>query len=177
MRPSQARPVTDTTAWQRSCPDGDPGCTSEPVNPVLRLILTCDFSVGEDQTFSRPRNTPERGHRFHERKSALTCGAPLRNRTVDLLLTMYRSAVPQLQVGQPTCQNTSGGKPSQALDELSRALFATRYATHFDLDRLQRASRPTPLWTSSAEWAGDLPGKILSGQRGHPFALIVVWRF
>lgn len=38
-------------------------------------------------------------------------GAPLRNRTLDLLLTMYRSAVPQLQVGQLTCQNTSGGSP------------------------------------------------------------------
>jgi hypothetical protein len=34
-------------------------------------------------------------------KVPLTCGAPLRNRTVDLLLTMTDRAVPQPQVRSP----------------------------------------------------------------------------
>jgi hypothetical protein len=67
---------------------------------------------------------------FEKRSSR---GAPLRNRTVDLLLTMDRSAVPQLQVGRLTCRNTSTDRQSQALDEPTRAPFATQSATHFDL--------------------------------------------
>jgi predicted nucleotidyltransferase/ribosome-binding protein aMBF1 (putative translation factor) len=53
---------------------------------------------------------------------------------------MYRSAVPQLQVGQLTCQFTSAGRHSQALDELSQAPFATQSATQIDL-----ATPPAPL--------------------------------
>ena len=48
--------------------------------------------------------------RSENRPDLLFCGAPLRNRTVDLLLTMYRSAVPSLQVGQLTCQYASAGR-------------------------------------------------------------------
>ena len=60
-------------------------------------------------------------------------GAPLRNRTVDLLLTMYHSAVLQPQVDGLTCANTSTRWHSQAPDEHTRAPFATQSATHFDL--------------------------------------------
>jgi hypothetical protein len=60
-------------------------------------------------------------------------GAPLRNRTVDLLLTMDNCAVLQPQVDRLTCANTSTHWHSQALDEPTRAPFATQSATHFDL--------------------------------------------
>ncbi len=60
-------------------------------------------------------------------------GAPLRNRTVDLLLTMYRSAVPQPQAGRLTSANTSTHWHSQAPDKPTRAPFATQSDTHFDL--------------------------------------------
>jgi uncharacterized protein len=46
---------------------------------------------------------------------------------------MYRSAVPQLQVSQLTCKDTSTGRHSQAADELSQAHFATQSATRIDL--------------------------------------------
>jgi hypothetical protein len=76
------------TALAAILPPGGPARLSEPVNPVPKPVLTCNLWAGEDETLSRPRNSHKRGHRFHERKSLLTCGAPLRNRTVDLLLTM-----------------------------------------------------------------------------------------
>ena len=60
-------------------------------------------------------------------------GAPLRNRTVDLLLTMDRSADVQPQVEQLTCRNTSGDRHAQALGEPSQAPFATQSATQIDL--------------------------------------------
>jgi hypothetical protein len=82
---------------------------------------------------SGPSPCTGRGPRIGRRKTSLTCGAPLRNRTVDLLLTMYRSAVPQPQVGQLTCADTSTRWHSRAPDEPTRAPFATQSATHFDL--------------------------------------------
>src|SRR6266496_351463 len=45
----------------------------------------------------------------------------LQNRTVDLLLTMYRSADVKPQVEQLTCRNTSTDRHSQAPDEPSRS--------------------------------------------------------
>ena len=60
-------------------------------------------------------------------------GAPLRNRTVDLLLTMDRCAVLQPQVDRLNCENPSTHWHSQAPDEPTRAPFATQSATHFDL--------------------------------------------
>ena len=63
----------------------------------------------------------------------LVCRAPLRNRTVDLLLTMYRRTVLLSLVGPLTWQNASAGQHPQAPDGLSRAPFATQSATHFDL--------------------------------------------
>jgi hypothetical protein len=70
-------------------------------------------------------------------------GAPLRNRTVDLLLTMYCCAVLQPQVEQLTCENTSTHWHSQAPDKPRRAPFATQSATHFDLSGVQ-ADRTRP---------------------------------
>src|SRR5580693_5401795 len=46
---------------------------------------------------------------------------------------MYHCAVPQPQVEQLTCVNTSTHWHSQAPDKPRRALFATQSATHFDL--------------------------------------------
>ena len=60
-------------------------------------------------------------------------GATLRNRTVDLLLTMDRCAVLQPQVDSLTCQNASTAQHSRALDQPTQAPFATQSATHFDL--------------------------------------------
>ena len=57
---------------------------------------------------------------------------------------MYGSAVPQLQVGQLTYQYMSTGRHPQALDELSRALFATQSATQIDLE--------TPATTSAYDY-------------------------
>ena len=67
-------------------------------------------------------------------------GAPLRNRTVDLLLTMDRCAVLQPKVDRLTCVNTSTHWHSQAPDKPTRAPFATQSATHFDLVS-ERANR------------------------------------
>ena len=64
---------------------------------------------------------------------SLHLGAPLRNRTVDLLLTMYRSAVLPPQVERLTSENTSTHWHSRAPDKPRRAPFATQSATHFDL--------------------------------------------
>ena len=47
--------------------------------------LTWDFAY---ELNSRPSPCTGRGPRIGRRKTRLTCGAPLRNRTVDLLLTM-----------------------------------------------------------------------------------------
>ena len=74
--------------------------------PVKRLPLKC--------------HSPEGGTRFHVRKTFLTW-SPLRNRTVDLLLTMYRSADVQPQAEQLTCRNTSTDRRSQAPGEPSQA--------------------------------------------------------
>ncbi len=70
------------------------------------------------------------GFTFEKR---LRPGAPLRNRTVDLLLSMYHSADMQPRVEQLTCENTSTHWHSQAPDKPRRAPFATQSATHFDL--------------------------------------------
>jgi hypothetical protein len=80
--------------------------------------------------------------RSENRLDLLRCGAPLRNRTVDLLLTMYRSTVLQSQVERLSCANTSTGWHSQAPDEPTRAPFATQSATHFDL-----ADEPSYGWS------------------------------
>jgi hypothetical protein len=78
----------------------------------------------------------------------LVCGAPLRNRTVDLLLTMYPCRVPSLQVACLTRQNASTGQRSQAPDRLSRAPFATQSATHFDLGQAAGEAACCPSWPS-----------------------------
>ena len=86
--------------------------------PTQRLPLKC--------------HSPEGGTGFMFEKSSQP-GAPLRNRTVDLLLTMDRSAVLQPQVDWLTSVNTSTRWHSRAPDEPSRTPFATQSATHFDL--------------------------------------------
>ena len=92
--------------------------------------LTWDFAY---ELNAGPSPWTGRGLRTGKRKTRLTCGAPLRNRTVDLLLTMDHCAVLQPQVDRLTCENTSTHWHSQAPDEPTRAPFATQSATHFDL--------------------------------------------
>ena len=96
--------------------------------------LTWDFTY-ELNTGPSPRTG--RGPRLGRRKTRLTCGAPLRNRTVDLLLTMDRCAVLPPQVDRLTCENAGTDWHSQAPDEPTRAPFATQSATHFDLSGVQ----------------------------------------
>src|SRR5260370_28472801 len=67
--------------------------------------------------------------------------APLRNRTVDLLLTMNGRTVPLPLVQGVTRQNTSTGQHPHATDRPSRAPFATQSATQFDLPRVSAGGR------------------------------------
>jgi hypothetical protein len=106
--------------------------------------LTWDFAY---ELNTRPSPCTGRGPRIGRRKTRLTCGAPLRNRTVDLLLTMDRCAVLQPQVDSLTCANTSTRWHSQAPDEPTRAPFATQSATHFDL----ALSNSTAIETSASK--------------------------
>ena len=96
--------------------------------------------MGKEKTLSRLRNTPKRGLQFYERKTPLTCGAPLRNRTVDLLITMYACLVPSPQVDGLSCENTSADRRSYAPDRPTRTPSATQSATHFDLSSEQLAA-------------------------------------
>jgi hypothetical protein len=66
-------------------------------------------------------------------------GAPLRNRTVDLLLTINHRQVALPHVDGVTCENTSTDQRLRASDGPPRAPFATQSATHFDLGK-----RPHP---------------------------------
>jgi hypothetical protein len=84
----------------------------------------------------------KRGPRLHQRKLPLTCRAPLRNRTVDLLLTIDRRTIPLPQVEGVTRQNTSTDQHPQAPDRPTRASFAPQSATHFDLVPPVRRVRP-----------------------------------
>src|ERR1035437_6261192 len=86
------------TGCRRSCPLIAPGYWQGRPNPVIQQLLRAgellNHPASELQTFSLIGYCHERGHWIQIRKSLLTCGAPLRNRTVDLLLTMDGQAVP-----------------------------------------------------------------------------------
>ena len=66
--------------------------------------LTWDFAY---ELNSGPSPCTGRGLRLGRRKTRLTCGAPLRNRTVDLLLTMDHQTVPVSAAEALSRQNTS----------------------------------------------------------------------
>lgn len=61
---------------QRSCHPGGPGCTSEPVNPVPKPLLTCNLRDERRRDLLPPQEYPQRGLRFHERESPLTWEPP-----------------------------------------------------------------------------------------------------
>ena len=82
---------------------------------------------------------PEGGARFYIRKVSIPW-SPLRNRTVDLLLTMNGRTVPLPQVERLTRQNASTGQRALTLDRPSRAPFATQSATQIDLVLIHRRS-------------------------------------
>ena len=71
--------------------------SSRPTGTVSHLYgndtaaLTWDFAY---ELNPGPSPCTGRGPRIGRRKTRLTCGAPLRNRTVDLLLTMDHQTVP-----------------------------------------------------------------------------------
>jgi hypothetical protein len=123
-------------ARAKSRSEGQQSRSSHPTGTVPHLpgndtpALTWDFAY---ESNARPSPYTGRGPRIGRRKTRLTCGAPLRNRTVDLLLTMDHCAVLQPQVDHLTCENTSTHRHSQAPDKPTRAPFATQSATHFDL--------------------------------------------
>jgi hypothetical protein len=87
-------------------------------------------------------------------------GAPLRNRTVDLLLTMNHRRVQLSQVGQLTRQNMSAHQRSPAPDRPSRAQFATRSATQFDLRRIVRLLRLATATPGPANTKLPVPGQV-----------------
>jgi hypothetical protein len=66
--------------------------------------LTWDFAY--ELNFG-PSPCTGSGPRIGRRKTRLTCGAPLRNRTVDLLLTMDHQTVPVSAVEALSRQNAS----------------------------------------------------------------------
>ena len=66
--------------------------------------LTWDFAY---ELNSGPFPCIGRGLRLGRRKTRLTCGAPLRNRTVDLLLTMDHQTVPVSAAEALNRQNAS----------------------------------------------------------------------
>ena len=90
-------------------------------------------------------------------------GAPLRNRTVDLLLTMDRRGVVSPQAEHLTCQNTSTDQQPQALGRLSQAQFATQSATQFDLASSNRVlSKPGPRNQVRLKWDAPRPTLTVS---------------
>src|SRR5258708_15292719 len=77
----------------------------------------------------------------------MTCGAPLRNRTVGLLRTIYSYCIPSQQVRRLTSQNASTDQHRQARDRHSRARFATRFATQYGSPARRPPTRPTQPFT------------------------------
>jgi hypothetical protein len=123
LAPRFAPTGSQTRSARRLVPP--PICTNiDPVEP-----LSCELNS----------HRTERGLRIRFRKPLLTCGAPLRNRTVDLLLTMDLRKVLLPQVGRLASQNTSTDQRPQAPDRPSRAPFATQSATQFDLASARRS--------------------------------------
>jgi hypothetical protein len=111
----------------RTCSPG----RSRSARPIPQQTAWSQVPVPLDVCHSNATHSKEVLSFMFEKRSQP--GAPLRNRTVDLLLTMYRSAVLQSQVDRLTCENTSTHWHSRAPDELTPAPFATQSATHFDL--------------------------------------------
>ena len=92
-------------------------------------------------------------------------GAPLRNRTVDLLLTIDNREVPQPLVRELTSRNASSHQRSLAPDRRSRARVATQSATHFDLDLAASRKRPIQTRRPSPRDNPSPPGQQTSSAR------------
>jgi hypothetical protein len=90
---------------QKSRSEGQQSRSFRPTGTVPHLsghdtlALTWDFAYGLN---AGPSPCTGRGPRIGRRKTRLACGAPLRNRTVDLLLTIANSAgsLPAARPGQ-----------------------------------------------------------------------------
>ena len=115
----------------------------------------------EPQTFYHHRPGTRRGHRIHIRKLLLTCRAPLRNRTVDLLLTMNRRTVLFSLVEGVTRQNTSTDQHPQAPDRPTQAQFAPQF------DLAAGGTSPSPTQCSKAGATARLLGVYVVIGGGH----------
>ena len=153
---------------QRAVPEQPWTCSRHPET------LYCAPSP-EKRLLGQPRQNREchSSGTFRRVKYPATCsknlyemGALLRNRTVDLLLTMDLREVPLPQAGHLIRQNTSTDQRPQAPIRLSRAQFAAQSATHFDLVLVARAGCRT---------VARHPWRAASGdpdQPAHPAAFI-----
>ncbi len=110
----------------------------------------CGADAGNAQGATQVAPLSRRSTQYCVRKNFMTCGAPLRNRTVDLLLTMYSYSIPSLQVRRLTCEKASADQHQHALDGHSRAQFATRSATRNDLQQPGRLRGPSHQAISAA---------------------------
>src|ERR1039457_7111415 len=106
----------------------EPACHRESVCAAECQLLRPERRSTDGQMILKV--TPDRSE---EPPDLLLCGAPLRNRTVDLLLTMNNRQVPYPQVRHLTSKNTSSHQLSQARGRRSRAPIATQSATQFNL--------------------------------------------
>lgn len=94
--------------------------------------------------------------------------APLRNRSVDLLLAMDHRRVLRVLVRNLNRQNASPHQRTQVLDRLQRTRFATRSDTQFDLDRpaIRKATAcivgSSPDVLRELPWTGGLTRRRLS---------------
>ena len=164
---------SDPRGRRSICPrQARPGCSTRGFAVPDRRVIEGQ-SVRLSANFLRPERRSTDGQvilkrtsgRSENRPDLLFCGAPLRNRTVDLLLTMDHCAVLQPQVEQLTCENTSTHWHSQAPDEPTRAPFATQSATHFDLG----SEEPAAPWSSPEDLVQIVKEvEALAPDRGYP---------
>jgi hypothetical protein len=113
--------------------------------------MTCPAGLSRGATggqFWTPNSPVLSSKKLHE------LGAPLRNRTVDLLLTMDNRKVPSPQVRNLTRTNTSSHQQSQAYDKRPRARIATRSATQFDLVQTREKIMVAHSKQVPTEWGG-----------------------
>ena len=121
---------------QKSRSEGQQSRSSRPTGTVSHLsghdtaALTWDFAY---ELNTRPSPCTGRGPRIGRRKTRLTCGAPLRNRTVDLLLTMDHPTVPVSAAAALSRQNTSSRERRRAQISPHRLHFAPQNAPRNDL--------------------------------------------
>ena len=87
-------------------------------------------AVSSTRSATRVAASRHRSTRLSVRKSLMTCGAPLRNRTVDLLLTIDHQEVAQLAARHLSRQNTCCRRQPEAPASPSEHCSAPQTAPH-----------------------------------------------